>query len=499
MPVASNRRALQLRAGARIASAQAAFAQIASADFPPHPQPLEATSMKHALGCGLTALVAGACAALPCVAATTLDTRLIASGLSAPLFATAPLADGRVFVVEQGGTVKVALGGMVSTFLSLAVASGGEQGLLGLAFDPGYANPASAGYRRFFIDAIDPTTQDTVIASYRTSADASVADPASRVELLRVDQPAGRSNHKAGWLGFKPGDADHLYIATGDGGAGNDPDNNAQNRGVLLGKMLRIDVNRDDFADTNVNYGVPADNPYFNTPGARGEIYASGLRNPFRNSFDRATGNLWIGDVGQGAREEIDFIAAASAGGQNFGWRIREGSIATPGIGDADPGGLTGPLLDYDHSVGASVTGGYVVREAGSPLFGRYVFGDFISGRIWATAADGSAQTLASAEELTAQLDAGAAGPLGNISSFGEGADGALFIVDYAGKVVQVVPEPPAALLLLLGGTALLLRRARRPQPCNAEVPQRTLHNAVPGDGGLPPVGAQQAATLAQR
>ncbi len=424
--------------------------------------------MKHArqtIRRTLAIFVTGACAALPGAGAATLDTRLIAGGLSAPLFATAPLADGRVFVAEQGGTVKVAQGGTVRNFLSLAVASGGEQGLLGLAFDPGYADAASAGYRRFFVNYIDPSSLDTVIASYRTSADASVADPGSRVELLRVDQPAGRNNHKAGWLGFKPGDADHLYIATGDGGAANDPGNNAQNRAVLLGKMLRIDVNRDDFADPDINYGVPADNPDAGTPGARGEIFASGLRNPFRNSFDRANGNLWIGDVGQGAREEINFIAAASAGGQNFGWRIREGGIATPGIGDADPGGLTGPLLEYDHSVGASVTGGHVVRQTGSPLWGRYVFGDFISGRIWAVAADGSAQSLGGAEEFTAQLDAGAAGPLGNIASFGEGADGALFIVDYAGKVVQVVPEPPAALLLLLGATALLLRRRLWPAP----------------------------------
>ncbi len=418
--------------------------------------------MNHALCHGLAALVFGAaCAAVPAVRAAALDTRLIASGLSAPLFATAPLADGRVFVVEQGGTIKIAQGGTATTFLTLAVATGGEQGLLGLAFDPGYATPASAGYRRFFVDYIDATTQDSVIASYRTSANASVADPGSRVEVLRLDQPDGRSNHKAGWLGFKPGDANHLYIATGDGGAANDPDNNAQNTGVLLGKMLRINVNRDDFANPDINYGVPADNPFVGAPGARGEIYATGLRNPFRNSFDRANGNLWIADVGQGAREEIDFIAAASVGGQNFGWRIREGNIATPGIGDADPGGLTGPLLDYDHSVGASITGGYVVRQVGSPLYGRYVFGDFISGRIWAIAADGSLQNLASAQDLTALLDAGAAGPLGNISSFGEGADGALFIVDYAGKVVQVVPEPPAA-LLLLGGTALLLLHRRR-------------------------------------
>jgi glucose/arabinose dehydrogenase len=405
--------------------------------------------------------------ALPAVAdAALLDTQLVASGLSAPLFATAPLNDGRLYVVEQGGTIRVVNlanpGGAPSTFLSMTVATGGEQGLLGLAFDPNFGIAGTAGQGRFFVDYIDRTTGATVVASYRVSAgNPLLADPASRVEVIRINQP-GFTNHKAGWLGFKPGDNDNLYIATGDGGSANDPLNNAQNNGVLLGKMLRIDINRDDFADPNINYGIPAGNPLVGVAGARGEIFANGLRNPFRNSFDRATGNLWIADVGQGAREEIDFIAAASSGGQNFGWRFREGDIPTPGINDPNPGGLTGPLLAYNHTFGAAITGGYVVRQAGSPLFGKYVFGDYISGRIWAIDADGSAQSLAGAIELTADLDAGAGGPLGNISSFGEGADGALYIVDYAGKVVRViaaVPEPAAAWLLLAGAALLVLRR----------------------------------------
>jgi len=406
-----------------------------------------------------------ACAAVLPATGQTLNTQLVASGLTAPLFAAAPLADGNVFVVEKGGNIRVANGGTVSTFLSIPVATSGERGLLGLAFDPGYGNLASAGYRRFFVNHIDPTTLETVVASYRTSATNPLqADVSSRVEVLRVAQPAGRDNHKAGWLGFKPGDANNLYIATGDGGSANDPDNNAQNNAVLLGKMLRVDINRDDFADTNVNYGIPVGNPYAGVPGARGEIYASGLRNPFRNSFDSATGNLWIADVGQNAREELDFIAAASGGGQNFGWRIREGDIATPGVGGSDNGGLTSPLLAYDHSFGSSITGGYVVRQVDSPLLGKYVFGDFISGRIWAIDADGSPQSLADATELTAVLDAGSGGGLSNISSFGEGADGALYIVDYAGKVVRVtaVPEPGTLALMLLGGGAVVSAARRR-------------------------------------
>jgi len=401
-------------------------------------------------------------AAAPTARAATMDTQLVASGLALPLYATAPLADGRVFVVEKGGVIQVVQGATASTFLTVPVNTAGEQGLLGLAFDPGYGDASAAGYRRFFVNYIDPTTQDTVVASYRTSANASVADAASRVEILRVDQPAGLSNHKAGWIGFRPGDANSLYIATGDGGSFNDPFNNAQNRNTLLGKMLRVDINRDDFASPDINYGIPAGNPFAGTPGARGEIWAYGLRNPFRNSFDRLTGNLWMADVGQGAREEIDFIAAAGGGGQNFGWRIREGDIGTPGISDPPVAGLTEPLLAYSHSFGAAITGGYVVRQANSPLYGKYVFGDFVSGRIWAIDGDGSAQALAGATELTALFDAGTAGPLTNIASFGEAADGGLFIVDYAGKVVLVtlaVPEPGTAAMLLLGGAVLAWRR----------------------------------------
>lgn len=409
-------------------------------------------------------LLLPACLALAGAAhAQALDTRLVADGLTAPLFATAPLADGRVFVVEQGGTIVAVQGGSASTFFTLPVATGGERGLLGLAFDPNYGVAGSAGYGRFFINYIDPATLDTVVASYRALPGAASVDLSTRTEVLRIDQP-DFANHKGGWIDFKPGNANNLYIATGDGGDANDPLNNAQNTGSLLGKMLRVDVNRDDFADPNVNYGVPTDNPLLGRPGARGEIFAYGLRNPWRNSFDRLSGDLWIADVGQGAREEVNVLAAGSPGGQNYGWRVREGDIATPGVGGPLEPGMVDPDLVYDHSVGQSITGGYVVRDPTSPLNGKYVFGDFSTGRIWAVDADGSV-SFADAAELTALLDAGSAGPIGLVASFGEGASGELYIVDYNGRVLQVigvVPEP-AALALWAAGLGLLVLRRRWP------------------------------------
>lgn len=398
-----------------------------------------------------------------CAPALALNTTVVASGLSAPVAVATPRSGGPLFVAELGGTIKAIQGGVATDFLGVAVAGGGEQGLLGMAFDPGYDDPGSAGYRRFFVNYIDPNNRDTVVASYRTSSNPLLADPSSRVEVLRFDQPNGRTNHKAGWMGFKPGDGDHLFIATGDGGGSNDPDNNAQSLDNLLGKMLRIDVNGDDFASPTINYAVPDDNPFVGTAGARGEIFAYGLRNPFRNGFDSATGHLWIADVGQGAREEINFVDASSPGGQNFGWRVREGDIATPGVGGPLEPGMVDPVLAYDRSVGTTVTGGFVVHNGALAFDGQYIFADYGTDRIWTMAADGSAQTIATATEWTSALNAGAAGPLRNIVAFGEGAAGELYIVEIDGRVVQVVPEPSTLLMMLAGGAGLLARRRRSP------------------------------------
>ncbi len=399
--------------------------------------------------------------ALPLSAAAQLDTRVVASGLSAPVFVAAPQAGGPLYAVELGGSIRVLSSGSSSEFLRIPVAPGGEQGLLGLAFDPGYADPASPGYQRFFVNYIEPTTRDTVVASYRATS-SLVADPASRVEVIRIDQPNAFSNHKAGWIGFKPGDSSHLYIATGDGGGSNDPNNNGQNLGTLLGAMLRIDINGDDFASPSVNYAVPADNPFVGTPGARPEIFAYGLRNPFRNGFDSETGALWIADVGQFSREEVNFVEASSAGGQNFGWRVREGDIATPGVGGPLQPGMVNPVLAYNRSFGFSITGGHVVHNAFLPgLDGQYLFGDYGSGRIWSMAADGSAQSMDSVTEWTSVLNAGAAGSLGSIVGFGQGAGGELYIVDIGGRIVQVVPEPGSLLMMLAGLAGLLAVRRR--------------------------------------
>lgn len=370
----------------------------------------------------------------------------VGAGYSQPVFLTAPVGDSRLFVVEKGGLIKVQdSGGSVSTWLNLSgqVDTGGERGLLGLAFDPGFASNG-----RFYVDYIDKTTLSTVVASYTVNGSGAV-DLASAKTIITVAQPAGRDNHKAGWIGFSAADPGHLYIATGDGGSGNDPDNNAQNLNSNLGKLLRITPNAAG------GYTVPADNPFVGVAG-NDEIWAYGLRNPFRNSFDRQTGDLWIGDVGQGAREEVDFasVAAGLGRGANYGWRIREGNIATPGINDGPPlTPVTNPLFDYDRNVGGTVIGGYVYHGADASLDGKYIFGDYVAGKVWSYS--NGTRTELSDPFSTFQL-----------TSFGEGGDGSLYAVGINGNIyllAAAVPEPAPALLLAVGLAAggLLTRRRR--------------------------------------
>lgn len=368
-----------------------------------------------------------------------------AGAYTQPLFLTAPTGDSsRFFVVEKGGVIKMQTGGTVSPWLDLStrIDTSGERGLLGLAFDPLYASNG-----RFYVNYIDKTTLSTVVASY--TATATGVDLASERTVITVAQPPGRDNHKAGWIGFNPRDPGQLYIATGDGGSANDPDNVAQNLASNLGKLLRITPG------ANGGYTVPADNPFVNRDG-NDEIWAYGLRNPYRNSFDRQTGDLWLADVGQGAREEVNFASWAGGLGRgaNYGWRLREGSIATPGVGGPAPADAVDPLFEYGRDVGGSIIGGYVYRGVDAGLDGRYVFGDFNNGKIWSYGA--GART---------ELDT----PFGGftLSSFGEGGDGSLYAVGLNGDIyllAAAVPEPPPALLLALGLAAggLLTRRRRR-------------------------------------
>lgn len=337
---------------------------------------------------------------------------LVAEGFQQPLFVTG--LNNMLYVVEQGGKI-IAVDRTTkakTTFFTVPnLEVGGEKGLLGFAFDPVYARNG-----RFYVNCTTRVNGQLVSEIRRYT------DPAKAIEapllILRVNQPF--DNHNGGWIGFG-GDRD-LYVAFGDGGSGNDPQNNAQNKNVLLGKMLRIDIRKDGFpGDPDRNYTIPADNPFGN------EVYAYGLRNPFRNSFDVKTGNLWIGDVGQGAYEEIDLIPRGSAG-LNFGWRPLEGPIATPGIGEPAPANAVTPVLSYPHGdFGASIIGGYVYRGRDSrELFGRYVFGDFISGKIFARKADGSGFD-------TVLTPAGV-----NISSFGIDSERNLYVVNYNGSILRI-------------------------------------------------------------
>jgi glucose/arabinose dehydrogenase len=351
--------------------------------------------------------------------------RLVAVGrFSSPLYLTAPRGDrSRVFVVEQGGRIRLVKGGKVrkAPFLDVSsqLVSGGEQGLLGLAFAPDYAQS-----RRFYVHYSAKGSGDTRIVEYRARSNGDSADPGTARVVLTQDQP--ESNHNGGQLAFGPDGL--LYIGLGDGGGGNDQHGergNAQNRGTLLGKILRIDPRASD----GKAYSIPADNPFAGQGGARGEIYSYGLRNPWRFSFDRSTGALAIGDVGQNAVEEIDWVAKGRGRGANFGWRPFEGTKRIfPG---EDAPGHIKPLIQKQHSDGwCSITGGYVVRDPGlSALRGRYLYGDFCEGKI-------RAARLGS-RGASGDRDLGLR-KIADLSSFGEDARGRIYVVSLSGPVYRL-------------------------------------------------------------
>ena len=339
----------------------------------------------------------------------------VASGLTKPVGLT-NAGDGskRVFVIEQSGIIRIIQDGVLvpDPFLDIRSrtgSDGSEQGLLGLAFHPNYAQN---GY--FYVNYTD-LNGDTIIARFQVSPDnPNLADPNSEYQLLQINQPY--ANHNGGEVAFGPDG--YLYLGLGDGGSAGDPQGNGQSLATLLGKILRVDV------DQAEPYTIPSDNPFANG-GGQPEIWAYGLRNPWRFSFDRQTGNLYIADVGQNAWEEINFLPSGSMGGTNFGWNFFEGSHPYQGIPQAGAS-FAPPIAEYAHDQGCSVTGGYVYRGSLLPeLQGIYFYGDYCTGTVWGLRQSEAGQWQSM--ELFKNT--------GRISSFGEDEAGELYLVDHSGNI----------------------------------------------------------------
>lgn len=335
------------------------------------------------------------------------------SGLRQPVVIT-NAHDDRLFIVEQVGVIRVVVDGELQAepFLDIAnrVGSGGERGLLGLAFPEDHATSG-----RFYVYYTDRQS-DTAVSRFLVGSDPNRADPDSESILLTQSQPF--SNHNGGQIAFGPDG--YLYIGLGDGGSGGDPEGNGQNLDTFLGKLLRIDVSGD-------GYQVPSDNPFVGTAGVRPEIWAYGLRNPWRFSFDSESGDLFIADVGQNAFEEVNLQPASSAGGENYGWKIMEANDCFQPRSGCDSSGLVLPIIAYPHGGqwGSSISGGYVYRGSGVPsLNGSYVFADYVSGRIWTAAADDGWNV-----ELLVETGF-------NVSTFGQDAAGELYVADYGGGTI---------------------------------------------------------------
>jgi glucose/arabinose dehydrogenase len=361
----------------------------------------------------------------------------VATGLDSAVLATfAPGDADGLYIVEkdEGRIVRLDLGtGTTSTFLDLppgVLGTGGEEGLLSLAFHPDYQSNG-----RFFLHLVNAAGNIEVRAYLRSTVDPLVADPASEAAVLTIPHPT-YTNHNGGTLAFGPDGL--LYISIGDGGGADDPHGNGQDIDSLLGKILRIDVDGDDFVgDATRNYAIPNDNPFVGIAGAD-EIFDLGLRNPWRMSFDAATGDLWIADVGQDRLEEVDVHWAGVPGGLNFGWSVKEGTLVN---GPGSTAGLTDPVFEYGHDTGRSITGGLVYRGPSPGLQGAYVFADFIAGTISALIDDGSGLV---AHDLTANL-VGPVLPYGLYTSFGTDSTGRLYVVSITGDVFRLDPTAAAA------------------------------------------------------
>jgi glucose/arabinose dehydrogenase len=374
------------------------------------------------LGCATGASSCGSEANLP--QGTGARLAEIVAGLNFPLYLSAPPGDlGRLFIVEKGGVIRIVKNGALlpSPFLDISarVSTGSEQGLLGLAFDPNYASTG-----RFIVHYTD-AAGDTRLSSFQVSGDPDVADPGTEVVILTADQPY--DNHNGGQVLFGPDG--FLYLGLGDGGSAGDPEGRGQDLSDLLGSILRIDL------PISAPYTVPPDNPFVGVAGASPAVWSYGLRNPWRFSFDRATGDLYIADVGQGTSEEVDISLAADGAGKgvNYGWNRMEGGHCFSS--GCNPSGLAQPALEYDHDQGCSITGGYVYRGSAVPaLQGLYFFSDWCRGWVRSFRYSGG-----SATELTEwpSLRTG-----GTIVSFGEDAAGELYVVESGGRVSKIVPDP---------------------------------------------------------
>jgi len=397
----------------------------------------------------LPAIAALAVASTALAGPPALTTELITDGLSSPTFMThAPGDFDRLFVIERAGFVRVIRDGVLlaEPLLDIEdlVSTSFEGGLLGIAFHPDHMDNG-----RFFVHYTIPGAPKfsliSIVEEYTIgAADPDVADPATARRILQVGQPA--SNHNGGWIGFHPLDGT-LFIAYGDGGfSGSGRERSQDITDQPLGKMLRIDVNGDDFpADPDRNYAVPLDNPFRLIEGDD-EIWAYGLRNPWRSGFDRETGDLWIGDVGAAVWEEIDFEPATAGGGLNYGWGCMEAHACNGVECHCNDPGLVLPVHAYDHITGCAVTGGVVYRGCAIPeLAGTYFFGDYCAGRIWSFRYDGA--TMTEFQERTAELEPAGPPSIQNVVAFGEDAWGEIYICDMTGDLFKIVPAiaPPDA------------------------------------------------------
>ncbi|MFN8522955.1 MAG: PQQ-dependent sugar dehydrogenase [Chloroflexota bacterium] len=420
---------------------------------------MTATRLARTATIGVATVIAivmlGLVPATPASADLTVSLTQVLSGLDRPIFLTHDGSDNnRVFILEQRGKIRVAKrsGGVFSLeatpFLDLSSIvennclgnnDPGEQGLLGLAFHPNFSSNG-----KFYVDYVADATPSCVqgtntgknsVAAYQTtnpSAD-TCQGPCTGTVLLAIDDRF--TNHNGGMLAFRSDG--FLYISTGDGGSGGDPDQNGQNLNSFLGKILRIDV------DTGSPYGIPPSNPFVGQMGKKSEIWSYGWRNPYRFSFDRLNGDMWVGDVGQNLFEEVDFEPAGTPGGRNYGWRITEGfhCFNTGGflrsLITCDRSGQTAPLVEYPHLNGdCSVTGGYVYRGTASPdLVGKYIFGDFCTGRFWTPIGGGQKSLLLDSTLL--------------ISGFGEDQAGELYVTSLSGTINRIagtgIPPTPGA------------------------------------------------------